>query len=328
MDGAGSVVFNRTNNAALDASPAWSPDGSKIAFASNRDGNIEVYTMNANGTGQTNISNNGAHDADVSWSPDGTKIAFASDRDGDFEIYTMNADGSGVSQITNNASNEGFAAWSPDGKKIAFHSDSAGDQDICYITIAGGSGITCLSTAGDQHAPSWKAGNESIAFQSQKPGDSSVEIYVWPLGGSAHSKITDNSALDSSPDWRRVFIVGGDFDLDGCTDAKEAHSNQMLGGRRNPQHLWDFFDTPDGSNVRDRAVAGTDFFRILARFNASGSTGIDPLSAPPGPPAYHTAFDRGPALAGQDTWDLTQANGSISGTDFFSILAQFGHNCA
>ena len=65
-----------------DYSPAWSPDGSKIAFQSNRDGNWEIYTMNADGSNQTNISNNDFDDGSPSWSPDGSKIAFNTVRDG------------------------------------------------------------------------------------------------------------------------------------------------------------------------------------------------------------------------------------------------------
>jgi hypothetical protein len=91
-------------------------------------------------------------------------------------------------------------------------------------------------------------------------------------------------------------------------------------------NFWDFFDTPDSSNVRDKSIAGTDFFNVLARFGATGSASIDPLSMPPAAPAYHTAFDRG-ASSGPNSWNLTAADGSIAGTDFFAVLAQFGHSC-
>src|SRR3989442_11795477 len=67
-----------------------------IAFTSDRDGNAEIYTMNADGTGQTNLTNNPFFDCCPAWSPDGTRIAFTSNRDGNVEIYVMNADGTGV----------------------------------------------------------------------------------------------------------------------------------------------------------------------------------------------------------------------------------------
>src|SRR5216117_1720966 len=64
----------------------------QIAFTSNRDGQNEIYVMNADGSGATRLTNNPAADGGPIWSPDGTKIAFISDRDGNVEIYVMNAD--------------------------------------------------------------------------------------------------------------------------------------------------------------------------------------------------------------------------------------------
>src|SRR2546422_3055032 len=95
-----------------------SPDGSKILFETNRDGNWEVYVMNADGSGPLNLSNNPAsEDPDwtaPAWSPDGSKIAFRSDRDGNLEIYVMNADGSGVTRLTSAPGADWNPAWSPE----------------------------------------------------------------------------------------------------------------------------------------------------------------------------------------------------------------------
>jgi dipeptidyl aminopeptidase/acylaminoacyl peptidase len=85
----------------------------KIAFMSPRDGNSEIYTMNADGTNQTNITNNGAWDSTPTWSPDGTKIAFTSERDGNSEIYIMNADGTNQTRITNNSAVDSLPDWQP-----------------------------------------------------------------------------------------------------------------------------------------------------------------------------------------------------------------------
>ncbi len=81
------------------ATPAWSPDGRKLAFVSDRDGNSEVYVMNADGSGQRNLTRNAAFDADPSWSPDGRKLAFVSNRDGSYRVHVMNADGSGQRRL-------------------------------------------------------------------------------------------------------------------------------------------------------------------------------------------------------------------------------------
>jgi TolB protein len=99
-----------------DAEPSWSPDGTRIAFTSRRDGNFEVYVMNADGSGQTNITNNPANDSGPEWSPDGTRIAFSSrrdgNRDGNYEVYVMDADGTDQTRVTTTAGGESFEpAW-------------------------------------------------------------------------------------------------------------------------------------------------------------------------------------------------------------------------
>src|SRR6187455_2192730 len=80
--------------------PAWSPDGRKLAFVSERDGNAEIYVMNADGSEQENLTRQPSSDSHPSWSRDGRKLAFVSRRDGNAEIYVMNADGSGLSNLT------------------------------------------------------------------------------------------------------------------------------------------------------------------------------------------------------------------------------------
>jgi Tol biopolymer transport system component len=71
----------------------------------------DVYIMNADGSGKTNLTSKRAEDTQPEWSPDGTRIAFASDRDGDYDIYTMDADGSDVVQVTNLRGDESYPDW-------------------------------------------------------------------------------------------------------------------------------------------------------------------------------------------------------------------------
>ena len=104
-----------------DFRPDWSPDGRKIAFTTNRDGNLEIYLMNADGSGPTRLTNNAASDRGPKWSHDGTKIAFESNRDGNWEIYLVSAtDGSEPINLTNDAAEDANPAWSPDSGMIAF----------------------------------------------------------------------------------------------------------------------------------------------------------------------------------------------------------------
>ena len=121
--------------------PAWSPDGSKIAFT--RDG---IYVMNAtDGSGLVHLSTSG-NDGAPAWSPDGSKIAFSSTRDGNHEIYVMNAtDGSGLVRLTTGWDDD--PAWSPDGSQIAFtRRTDDGNSDLYVMTASDGSGIVRLTT--------------------------------------------------------------------------------------------------------------------------------------------------------------------------------------
>jgi len=109
--------------------PAWSPDGTKIVFASTRDGNYELYVLNANGTGVTRLTDDPANDFGPSWSPDGTSIAFHSNRNGSLNIYTMNPDGTDVVRVTQTDHNDSNPSWAPDSEHLVFASDRGGGEE-------------------------------------------------------------------------------------------------------------------------------------------------------------------------------------------------------
>ena len=170
-----------TYNGAFDASPVWSPDGRRIAFDSDRDGNWEVYVMNADGSGVTRLTGNDAVDGSPSWSPDGRRIAFDSKRDGNREIYVMNADGSSVTRLTHNPADDGYPSWSPDGRRIAFDSKRDGNREI-YVMNADGSGVTRLTYNGANDLfPDWSPDGRRIAFHSNRDGR--MDIYVMNSAG-------------------------------------------------------------------------------------------------------------------------------------------------
>ena len=115
-----------------------------------------------------------------------------------------------------------------------------------------------------------------------------------------------------------------DPDQDGCTNATELGEIAVIGGLRDPKSFWDFFDTPNAENVRDRAITIADIGRLVARFGTFGDPAIDPLSPPPAS-GYHTAFDRTPL--GPNLWNLGAPNGNVTIQDVGLEVAQFGHSC-
>ena len=126
-----------------------------------------------------------------------------------------------------------------------------------------------------------------------------------------------------------------DSDRDGCMDAQELGPDQTVGGQRNPKYHWDFFDVWTGLPAgRDGAVSVSDIGAVVARFGATRepvptkeSALAEALTLPPLAPAYHTAFDRGGPLPGQNLWNLQPPDGSINIVDIAAVVAQFGHSC-
>jgi Tol biopolymer transport system component/DNA-binding winged helix-turn-helix (wHTH) protein len=192
-----------TNNPANDQYASWSPDGTKIAFTSNRDGKDEIYVMDAAGSNVRRLTHNATTDDHPAWSPDGTKIAFHSDRDGNLEIYVMAADGSHQTRLTNDSAADAGPAWSPDGTRIAFASNRGNSSlynfDI-WVMNSDGSNQTRLTTDLEYDAdPTWSPDGKQIAFVSGR--DHNFEVYVMNADGTNQTNLTHQAKNDESPDW-------------------------------------------------------------------------------------------------------------------------------
>lgn len=202
MNPDGTGVINLTNSPSYDFGATWSPDGTRIAFATDRDGNTEIYSMDAFGGSLLNLSNNAASEGHPAWSPNGAKVAFFSTRDGNDEIYVMNADGSGQTRLTNNAATDYLPTWSPDGTKIAFTTNRDGNFEI-YSMSANGSGLKRLTNnAGEDAEPAWSPDGTKIVFYSNRSGN--TEIYTMNADGKGNpTRLTNNAPYgDFDPTWK------------------------------------------------------------------------------------------------------------------------------
>ena len=231
------------------ATPSPAPAG-RIAFASNRDGNDEIYVMNADGARLVRLTNYPGHDGELSWSPDGSKIAFSSVRDGKLEIYVMNADGTGQVRLTNNPGGNWSPSWSPDGRRITFVSYRDSNWEI-YVMNADRTGQVNLTDnpASDEN-PSWSPDGKRIAFASDRDGN--WEIYMMNADGTGQVNLTNNPASDENPSWspdgRRIAFVS---DRDGNDEiyVMNADGTELVRFTNNPAGDWLPSWSPDGRRI-------------------------------------------------------------------------------
>ena len=156
VDASGRNLLRLTTTSSTDGGPVWSPDDSKIAFYSDRDGNMEVYVMNADGSDQRRLTDDPADDIVWDWSPDGAKISFASNRDGNHEIYVMNADGSNQRRLTDHPGDDMYPAWSPDGTRLVYASGNETRMDIFVMNMDGTDPIQLTLNSGQNFSPVWR----------------------------------------------------------------------------------------------------------------------------------------------------------------------------
>jgi len=149
-----------TKDPSDDVSPAWSPDGRRIAFTSNRGGSPQVYVMNASGGRAKRLSFGGNYNSEPSWSPEGDLIAYTCRRGAWFKICVVPARGGASRAITDGPWDDEGPSFSPDGRHIAFASNRGGRHDI-YMMDPDGGGVERLTYNGANNtAPSWADAEE------------------------------------------------------------------------------------------------------------------------------------------------------------------------
>lgn len=232
MNPDGSGQTNITNNGSFerDLAPAWSPDGTQIAFSSDRvDGQLDIYVMNANGSGVIRLTSNPAEETSPAWSPDGTRIAYMRSQPGTtalHDIYVMNADGSGQTQLTTENRDDSGPTWSPDSNRIAFnryHSSTAtGLQGEKIFTMnADGSNQAPLSTEtlGEHADWSWDGTKFTYRITATNQGGTKDHIGKSNADGSGQTPLTTDAVAENyhpswSPDGTKI-VWGREDTLNG-----------------------------------------------------------------------------------------------------------------
>lgn len=212
------VETNLSRSPHNEVGPSWSALGT-ILFRTDRDGDFEIYAMDASGEDQRNLTHDPAHDQRGAWSPDASRIAFTSERAGGCQVFLMRADGSDLTQLTSGPGLKQDVAWSPSGEWIAFSStedEATGFWSDIYIIRPDGTerrkvtnadraaaGRLAKSYSGPgNYAPSWSPNGARLAYVADGGswlGTRDIIICDLPTGGCGN--ITPWDALDTDPAW-------------------------------------------------------------------------------------------------------------------------------
>jgi TolB protein len=194
-------VQRLTNHEGDDMLPAWSPDGSQIAFSSDHDGDLEIFVMNADGTNLRQLTSNSILDSKPSWSPDGTKIVFDSGGGYNRDIYIMDADGSNPQLITE--AEGGWPDWSPDGTQIAFFGRLAGNPEIYTVNVDGSNRTRMTVNNIDDWEPSWLPDGEWLLYTS----GAIPNIFLMHVDRSEIYQLTHDQFGNWVPLWRPLEVA-------------------------------------------------------------------------------------------------------------------------
>jgi dipeptidyl aminopeptidase/acylaminoacyl peptidase len=212
VDQDGAAPRRITSGPAADVDPSRSPDGSRIAFASDRAGNVDIWTIDAAGeTAPVRLTSSVGSDEMPAWSPDGPKIAFVSVRDGNREVYETDASGAGQRRLTFSPGTDRHPAWSGNGQRLAFDSDRSGNFEV-YTPAADGSDVRQITAHPALDArPAWSPDGRYIVFQSERGASGRRDIYrIETSGGAVERDVWGYQNWATSPDWQRMPVLDND----------------------------------------------------------------------------------------------------------------------
>lgn len=205
-----------------DAYPTWSPDGTRIAYESNVDGDFDVYVVDLAAGTRSKLTDGPGRDGTPAWSPDGSRIAFMSDRDGHRQVYVMDADGSNPTNLSGNDASEEHPFWSPDGSRILYVSDleaGEGNVDVWEMAADGSAKRRVAATPEVETYASWSPDGARIVARRVLT-EEDWAVVVMDADGSNGRDVAPSPGIDAWPVWtpdgRIVFSsdrAGASFDL-------------------------------------------------------------------------------------------------------------------
>ncbi|MHB0937681.1 MAG: TolB family protein [Armatimonadota bacterium] len=253
------------------------PAGGQIAFISNRDGNDEVYIMNADGSSQTRLTNNTRVEMEHAWRPDGGKLVFVSERDGTHEIYTMNPDGSSQTRITNDYLPDWGPTYSPDGTKIYFFRTLNGTDEIYVMNANGSSQVRLTNNPWFDVLPVLTPDGSKIVFDTDRNGSvrqANYDIYVMNPDGSRPVQLTNGSGREwyhaVSPNGQLIAYTQDNNIRLMNIDGSNQRAITTPSGYQDKQPIF----SPDGSKIAFASNRDGDWEIYIMNLDGSGQRRI------------------------------------------------------
>ena len=265
----------------------------RIVFASNRDGDWDIYSMDVNGDNLAQLTDHPASDRFPGCSPDGRRIAFESERGVTPDLYVMDSDGGNVTRLTRDNFLEGNPSWTPDGTRFAFDSFRfvVGNWEIYAMDADGNNVINLTKHKWGDVKPSWSPDGSRIAFVSARDGGFNTphHIFIMNADGTERRNLTGDTHLRDNwgPSWtpdghkiafssRRLFRNGHRRDIFVITTDGEELEQLTDGPRSSSSPVY----SPDGTKIA--YVSGRRGNSNIYTMDANGKNAAKLTKTPPG----------------------------------------------